>query len=69
MELFYPLFEDNSQYVQINGLKSRFYPHTLRVLQGSVVGPLLFVLFVNDIGSGCIQADFQPSGTFLNNSW
>ena len=41
--------ENRSQYVQFNGMKSDLQNVTCGVPQGSILGPKLFLLYINDI--------------------
>ena len=39
---------NRNMYVQVNGVKSEICKLHARVLQGSVLGPILFIIYVND---------------------
>ena len=46
---FASYLKDRRQCVKVNGEKSEFLPITCGVLQGSILGPQLFLLYINDM--------------------
>ncbi len=50
---FRSYLSDRQQYVDIDGNKSTTLPIKIGVPQGSILGPLLYLIYVNDIGNAC----------------
>ena len=44
---------DRTQFVDINGIQSQKVLIQIGVPQGSILGPLLYLIYVNDIGNSC----------------
>ena len=72
LELIKSYLANRFQYTIINGVKSETKAVTCGVPQGSVLGPLLFLLYVNDI-ENCISSDIprlfaDDTGLFIHGS-
>ena len=49
LKLIESYLTDRYQYVVYNGIQSNYLPITCGVQQGSILGPLLFIIYMNDI--------------------
>ena len=73
-ETFLPLFHDylsgRSQYVTIDGCHSTKRSVKLSVPQGSILGPILFLVFINDLPEALQQcvADIYADDTTISHS-
>ncbi len=50
---FRSYLSDRHQYVEMEGNRSGILPIKIGVPQGSILGPLLYLIYVNDIGNSC----------------
>ena len=61
-----PYLSNHNQYVSINGYESGLAALTCSHLQGYVLGPLLFLLYINDLNQAIkfLQSVFNTWFTF-----
>ena len=57
--LFKSYLSNRQQYVKVNNANSEMKPVKCGVPQGSVLGPLLFIIYINDIANSCKDGLFR----------
>ena len=58
LQLLSSYLKDRSQYVQLDNVKSKSHAITCEIPQGSVLRPLLFNIYINDITEASTKFDF-----------
>ena len=57
--LFKSYLSNRQQYVKVNNANSEMKPVKCGIPQGSVLGPLLFIIYINDLANSCKDGLFR----------
>ena len=58
LNLFSSYLNNRKQYTEINNIKSNMLPITTGIPQGSILGPLLFIIYINDFAQASKMFNF-----------